>query len=243
MKVAIMQPYLLPYLGYFQLAASVDAFWLFDCVAFSRRSWMNRNNILVNGQRHQFSVPVSYADRDQKIVNINFDHLAERTVSKLIKTFSQAYRGAVGFDDARGLLESLETGLRESTQSKDPNFTSIVATTLGHSFDAMGMSTPIYRTSTLDLDPSLKAADRILAACRKIGATDYVNMIGGKDLYDVATFADQGIRLSFLVPSLLPYPQHNSKAAFEPGLSVLDVVANNRPNDRAKLLEVQNVGS
>ena len=60
MKVAIMQPYLFPYLGYWQLIKSVDTFVILDDVNFIKRGYINRNSILVNNNVHMFSVPICF---------------------------------------------------------------------------------------------------------------------------------------------------------------------------------------
>ena len=48
-SVAIMQPYFLPYIGYFQLLAAVDTFVVLDDVNYINRGWINRNRLLING--------------------------------------------------------------------------------------------------------------------------------------------------------------------------------------------------
>ena len=59
MKTAIMQPYIFPYIGYYQLIDAVDQFIIFDDVNFIKRGWINRNNILLNKNKHLFSIPLS----------------------------------------------------------------------------------------------------------------------------------------------------------------------------------------
>ena len=46
MKVAIMQPYFLPYIGYLQLLNSVDKFILYDDIEYTKKGWINRNRIV-----------------------------------------------------------------------------------------------------------------------------------------------------------------------------------------------------
>jgi len=58
MKIAIMQPYLFPYIGYWQLINAVDTFIIYDNIQFSKKSWFNRNYILLNGQKKLFSIPL-----------------------------------------------------------------------------------------------------------------------------------------------------------------------------------------
>jgi hypothetical protein len=58
MKLAVMQPYLFPYIGYFQLINAVDKFVIYDDVNFIKQGWINRNTILVQEKRHLFTVPL-----------------------------------------------------------------------------------------------------------------------------------------------------------------------------------------
>jgi len=67
MRLAIMQPYLFPYLGYFQLAASVDRFVVYDDVTFIKNGWINRNRILLAGAPHYLTVPLAGASSSRRI--------------------------------------------------------------------------------------------------------------------------------------------------------------------------------
>src|ERR1700750_1615028 len=75
MKIALMQPYFFPYLGYYQLVKSVDEFVIFDQAQYVRRTWMNRNRILNNHKEFSFLiVPVTKAPRETKIKDIKIDY-------------------------------------------------------------------------------------------------------------------------------------------------------------------------
>ena len=60
-KVAIMQPYLFPYIGYFQLITAVDMFVLYDNIKYTKKGWINRNRLLQNGVDAMFSIPLKNA--------------------------------------------------------------------------------------------------------------------------------------------------------------------------------------
>ncbi len=55
MKIAIMQPYFFPYIGYFQLIESVDLFVLYDNIKYTKKGWINRNRFLRDGSDCIFS--------------------------------------------------------------------------------------------------------------------------------------------------------------------------------------------
>ena len=67
MKIAIMQPYFFPYLGYFQLIRNVDKFVVYDDVQYMQRGWINRNRILMGDKTPYIILPVSKDSRSKKI--------------------------------------------------------------------------------------------------------------------------------------------------------------------------------
>lgn len=236
-RVAIMQPYLFPYIGYFQLAAAVDEFWLLDTVQFIQQGWMNRNNLLINGRKTMFSIPVNKRPRIDLISNKAYGPTAARDCEKLARTVRQAYAKAPYTDDALRLVEDFARHLAHSAQPAD--FTEATEFALHLCFDALGLTTLIRRISSLGLDDTLTGQERIIAACRAIGAQDYVNMIGGRDLYDADSFAAAGLSLHFLEPALPPYDQGHT--GFEPGLSILDVIANVTPEGIRDMLNAARI--
>ena len=73
MKAAIMQPYFLPYIGYFQLINAVDVFVVYDDVNYIKKGWINRNNILVNGEGFLFNIPLQEVSQNKSINQINIE--------------------------------------------------------------------------------------------------------------------------------------------------------------------------
>jgi len=217
-SVAVVQPYVFPYLPYFQLIARVDEFWIFDDVQFIRRGWMNRNTLLVEGARHLFSLPVArgrQTDRiDEKLLAPEFPD----ALARLAKMLRHAYARAPERDAACSLVD----GLAALPWSR---FTDFAAESIRRTCTCLGIATPLRFASSLELPDDLHAGERILALCDRVGAKVYVNPIGGRTLYDAATFARHGVRLGFLEGRLEPYPQVGGRA-FEPGLSILDLIAN-----------------
>ncbi|GAA4404342.1 WbqC family protein [Nibrella viscosa] len=219
MKLAIMQPYFLPYIGYFQLMNLVDKFILYDDVAFINRGWVNRNRMLLNGKEHLFTIPLKDASQNKRICDIS---LADdpKWRDKLLKTIEQAYRKAPFYNTVFPLT------------TKMLNFGAAnVADYIRHSFEVLnpyiGIQTEVIPSSCVYANDKLKAQDRILDICRQENATHYINPIGGMELYRKEDFAAAGMQLSFIRSQPVVYPQFRNE--FVPWLSVLDVLMFNEP--------------
>lgn len=214
MKLAIMQPYLFPYLGYFQLLAAVDRFVVYDDVAYIKGGWVNRNRWLVGGKPAYFTVPVRDAS--------SFRSIADTEVAsgpwprKLLATFRQEYGRAPYFPAAMALLERI-VGLDEPSIGR--RAVASVRAVAAH----LGLTTDFVESSAGYGNADLRAAARVIDICRREGAVVYVNAIGGQALYNRDEFADRGIALRFLRSVPTAYQQFNE--TYVPGLSILDVIA------------------
>lgn len=211
MKVAVMQPYLFPYLGYYQLIDSVDAFVLYDDVSFIKQGYINRNNILINGRPGRVTIPVPGASSNKSINELAFSP----DVAKVLKTIQQAYAKAPFFDAVFPLVERVLT-------HPERDITTICQLSLTAVFGYLGMDRKIVRSSALEYDRDLPAADRLVAICEQFDATHYVNSIGGQKLYSKEYFSERGKTLSFLKMHDVSYPQ--GKNEFVPYLSMIDVL-------------------
>lgn len=219
MRVAIMQPYLLPYLGYFQLLHGVDTFVLLDDVAFINKGWINRNRLLVSGAARLFTIPLAGSSQNKLIQDLRL-HPDDRARRKLLATIRQAYRAAPEFGQVFPLVEAV-------LLSPEPDLTTLVLHSLTLLNAYVGRPVPLVRSSALPKNDQATGQARIMAICQSLGASEYVNMAGGAALYSVPEFAAQGIKLTFLQPTLPPYPQ--GSGAFVPGLSIIDVLMHNSP--------------
>ena len=219
MRVAIMQPYLFPYVGYFQLLHHADVFVLLDDVAFIQKGWINRNQLLVGQKPYLFTIPLAGSSQNKLIQDISLLAVG-RTQHKLLATIEQAYRAAPEFERVFPLVAQV-------LLSPEPDLTALVRDSLRRINALVGLPAAIIRSSAVTKNPRLTGQDRILALCRALGATEYLNMQGGSALYAADEFAHQGITLRFLAPTLAPYPQRS--AAFVPGLSIIDVLMHNSP--------------
>ncbi|MFT5214586.1 MAG: hypothetical protein ACI9WV_002317, partial [Patiriisocius sp.] len=106
MKIAIMQPYLFPYIGYFQMINAVDHFVFYDDVNFINRGWINRNRILVNGKDTFITVPLIKASQNKKIneINLFFD---EKMKKKMILTIELAYKKAPYYNQVIEIIKKI----------------------------------------------------------------------------------------------------------------------------------------
>lgn len=214
-----MQPYFLPYLGYFQLMAKVDAFVLYDDVNFINRGWINRNRININGTAHMLTVPLMHASQNRLICDID---LSDDTTwrNRILKSIQQAYARSSQFARVFPLVESI---VRHPAQ----NLAGYLLSSLVALRDHLGLKTEIVATSRCYENANLKAQARIIDICLREQADIYINSIGGTDLYDRAEFKERGVKLSFLQPELRPHSDSN--LPFLPGLSIIDVLMHNDP--------------
>ncbi|MEP6604482.1 MAG: WbqC family protein [Nitrosospira sp.] len=189
MRVAIMQPYFMPYAGYFRLFAVADLFVALDCVQFPRRGWVHRNRLTdENGELQWLTVPLKKGDRDTtRICDLRFPENAKMVLFEQTRRFPVLQRIGETHSDLANLLFNV---------GNDP--TEYFISTLTEMAGILGLNCPVMRSSTLNIDFRFKAQQRIIEIARQLGATGYVNAPGGKDLYDEASFKKAGLTLEFL---------------------------------------------
>ncbi len=226
--VAMMQPYLFPYLGYFQLIATSDAFVLGDNLQYVRGSWINRNRILVGGQPHLFTLPLKRGERtapiNQRWLCDDFD--AEATA--LLKMLSRSYARAPHREQVLALVE----GILKYPQHNLARFAEHSIIQLCR---YLQIDTPLYRLSEMGIPEPVDKQERIIRLTRALGGKRYINPIGGTQLYCPAAFHAQGLELRFLRMDALTYPQ--LKHPFVPSLSIIDVLMFNAREQAQQLLE------
>ena len=214
MKLAVMQPYFAPYLGYFQLIHAVDRFVVFDDVNFIKRGWINRNQILVNGKALLFSIPVKNASQNR---HINEHEIAEDVNwrLKLIETIRRAYGRAPQFVTVFPLVESI-------IQCEKANLSSFIINSLKKIAQFIGIETHFVESSSVYGNVNLKAHERIIDICMREHAMIYINPPGGRELYRNEDFKEKGIDLRFVNPHFSEYEQGGTP--FVAGLSIIDVL-------------------
>ena len=224
MTLGIMQPYFMPYIGYWQLMAAVDTYVVYDDVNYIKGGWVARNNILLNGQKHMFTITLNGASPN-KLFN-------EITIKDDFKKFSRliesAYRKAPYYSEVSALLDKIYNYEDKS-----------LGVFMMHSFqvvlDYLEIDTKLVLSSTIAKDNSLRGRDKVKHICQLLGANTYYNAIGGQELYDKVDFKAGGIDLYFVQTNLTPYAQLGNE--FVPGLSMIDVLMYNSVETIKNLLK------
>ena len=213
MKVAIMQPYFLPYIGYFQLISSADMFIVYDNIKYTKKGWINRNRFLQNGGPAVFSLPLK---SDSDSLDVRERVIAkEFNKSKLLNQLNESYKKAPYFKQAFPIIEAL-------IMQDQFNLFSYIHHSLIEICAYLEIKTKILVSSDVMIDHSLKNQEKVLAFCKKLAADVYINAINGQELYKKEDFSNQGIALKFIKTNEIEYKQYNND--FVPYLSILDVM-------------------
>ncbi len=215
MKLAIMQPYFLAYIGYFQLISSVDKFVIGDNLQYTRRGWFNRNKILNNGKEFPFVIPIK---KEGSYKNVNLINLAKNShaergeiLARIKHFYSKApYYSAnypiirkIFLHDSSNLFDFIDYSIREITTH-------------------LNINTQFILASSLDIDRGKSGYERIIEICKHLNTDIYINPIGGTKLYDKNFFLKEGIELKFIKSKNIVYRQFNHE--FVPWLSIIDVL-------------------
>jgi hypothetical protein len=225
MKLAIMQPYFLPYLGYFQLIGCVDEFIVYDNIKYVKSGWINRNRLCRGGEAAVFSLPLKAASDSLDVRERELAPSFER--EKLLNQFRGAYHRAPQFPQVFALLERI-------VGFGDNNLFGYLEHSIRGVCGFLGIGTPIRVSSGIGIDHSLKGEDKVMDLCRAAGASTYVNAIGGVDLYSKDEFRRRGVELKFVRMKPLEYPQFGTP--FVPALSIVDVLMFNSPETVRRLV-------
>ena len=228
MKLAIMQPYLFPYLGYFQLIQAVDRFVFYDDVNYIKGGWINRNRYLQGTEPRFFTVPTEGASSFVPINAVGVDGRNPAWKRKLVETLRVAYKDAPFIDDGMRLF-------REVLDAPVKGIGEMARLSVERTLDYLGLERDLVPSSAGYGNAQLKGPERVVDICRREGASAYVNPPGGRELYDASEFAAVGCELFFLMPRLAPYDQGH-RAEFVPGLSVLDAVMRCGPERVSNML-------
>lgn len=211
MILAVMQPYIFPYLGYYQLAYHSDKFVFYDNVNFIKGGFINRNYILSQGQSQLFTLPVENASSFTKINQLSFT----KNRKKVIRSIEQSYSKAPFFKEVMPLVGDI-------LGSEEHNVAALCRESISRVFDYLSMDFEHQLASDLHYDYEASAQDKLYALCKLYGADHYCNLAGGKILYDKAEFKKRGINLSFLQMNQVTYPQ--GKNDFVSQLSIIDLL-------------------
>lgn len=215
MKLAIMQPYFMPYISYFQLINAVDVFVVYDNIQFTKKGWFHRNRILVNGKDKMFSVPLKkdsdYLDVAKRELADSFDNESKNIIRKI----KAAYQKSLYYNEVMPLVE-------KCFQRGSGNLFDFIYASLTLLTQFLQIDTDIIISSSIDIDHTLKSQDKVLAICKNLNTDIYINAIGGQELYVAEAFRNEGIELRFIKTSPIEYKQFDNE--FVPWLSIIDVM-------------------
>ena len=221
-----MQPYFFPYIGYFQLINTADKFVILDDVNYISRGWINRNNILVNGKKTLFTLPVLKASQNKLIKEIEIS-IDKKWKRKFSKTIEMTYKKAPFFSQTLALVEKV-------LNFESKSLTDFLYNSLLEVCTYLEIDTKIEKTSSIYQNSALKADNKIIDICKQEKGTIYINPIGGQELYKQEKFTQEGIELYFLNTGQIDYQQFSKE--FVPYLSIIDIMMFNSPSKIKKIL-------
>lgn len=216
MKIGIMQPYLFPYIGYWQLINLVDKFVILDDVNYIMRGFINRNSILVNGKPYRFTIPIRKASQNKLIMETKLSFSLQEK-QKLLKTFCNAYQNTPYFENVMPILENI-------ILSKEEDLTQYIYKSLKDISEYLQISTEFYFSSRIQKNSDLCGEERILEICKKLGGNEYINLSGGRKLYHQDSFVRENIKLYFLDTNMDKIVYDQNQDYFEKSLSIIDVL-------------------
>lgn len=229
MKLAIMQPYLFPYIGYFQLVAAVDKFVFYDDVNFIKNGWINRNRLLLSGEVRYITIPLSGASSFSKIneITLQANDLWRKKISESVR---HSYSKAPNFSEINNLLSDV-------LFSNETHISTLAKLSITAISRYLELETQFVMSSSCYENSDLNSVERVLDICRKEQTDFYYNLPGGRELYDNKLFESKGINLRFIKPSLSTYKQFSEQ--FHPGLSILDVLMFNDKSTVQEMLKAE----
>ncbi len=223
MKLGIMQPYFMPYIGYWQLLNAVDKYVIYDDVNFIKGGWIGRNRILLNGQAHYINVRMQGAGSNRKINEVGLAN-DPIYVEKCLRMVYSAYSKAPFFEEGYDLIKKIFS-------YKSDNLALFLENSIQIICNYLGINTELLLSSHIEKDNSLHGQDKVIHICKLLKCEEYYNAIGGRELYSYEIFRENGIELSFLKSNPFVYEQFGKE--FVPNLSIIDCVMFN-PIDRIK---------
>ena len=224
LKIAVMQPYFFPYIGYFQLINSADIFIFYDDVNFIKNGWINRNRILLNNEAHYITIQLKEASSNKLINEVKY---SDNRV-KIIKTIEQAYNKAPFFNDVMPVI--LDCLVSEST-----NICELAILTVKSSCKYLNITTELEISSDKYKETKgLGRIERLVNICKSNGSDCYINPSGGNGLYNKDDFNKFNTNLYFIHSNPLKYKQFNN--IFIPSLSIIDVMMFNSRDEISKML-------
>lgn len=227
MKMGLMQPYFMPYIGYWQRINAVDEHVIYDDVNYIKNGWMNHNRILQQGKVKYFTIPLQGASPNKLIYEVKVD-TNPKGQGKMMKNLEYGYKKASHYNEAMAVLEPIIT-------SKDDNLATYLEYQIRIMADYMGIDTKLVMSSSIEKNNDLKGQEKVIEICKKEGADVYINASTGEALYNREDFKRGGIELVFIKDAAtVTYNQLVEE--FIPSLSIIDILMNCEKDEITRLL-------
>ena len=227
-----MQPYFFPYIGYFQLINSVDTFVFMDNVNYMKKSWINRNYILLNGQKHLLTIPCQSVSQNKAINLVQVDN-ENKAYKNVLKTIEVAYQKKAPY------YNSVFPIINNLVPSYSGNIAGLSIESVVSTCRYLGINTKfLVASEDLSENTDMGRTEMMISICKTLGANELINAIGGMDFYDKNDFSKQGINLSFINIKLCEnlYYSQGEQQSFIPCLSIIDVMMFNSVKKIGKML-------
>lgn len=216
MKIAVMQPYIFPYIGYFQLINAVDKFVFYDDVNFIKKGWINRNRILVNGSDFMFTIPLFKASQNNLILESYIQkEVYDQWKNKFLHTIEINYKKAPEFNNIFPMIVNF-------FDSDHETICDIAIDSIKKVSNYIGIKTTFINSSEAYNNRGLEKQKRLVDICKQENANHYINALGGQELYKKEDFLKEEIKLDFIKTLPITYKQINND--FVPWLSIIDVL-------------------
>lgn len=224
--IGIMQPYFFPYIGYWQLINAVDRFVIYDNIQYTKKGWINRNYYLRNNRKTLFSINLEkasdYLDIRNRVISSEYKR------EKMLLHLQSAYKKAPMYSKAYAVIA-------EMIHFPSCNLFEYIYNSIIQICKYLDIKTEIIVSSSIRINHSLKSEDRVVALCKKLDGTRYINAINGRNLYSASRFANEGILLQFIKARQLEYTQWKEEI-FTPCLSIIDLMMFNSKHEIAQML-------
>jgi hypothetical protein len=226
MKIAIMQPYFLPYIGYWQLINAVDRFIVYDNIKYTKKGWINRNRYLQNGKDMEFTIPLK---KDSDFLNVVERNIADDfNRVKLLNKISASYRKAPYYQEIFKIFGKI-------IGNDDVNLFKFIYYSIMEIRNYLEISSEIVISSDININHSLKGQDKVIALCKANSASIYINASDGQKIYSRKAFSENGIDIKFIQSDYIEYKQFNHD--FVPWLSILDIMMFNNKDTIKEMLK------
>lgn len=214
MKISIMQPTFMPWLGYFEMINQVDKFIFLDNVQFEKQSWQSRNKIKSQNKELYITLHIQKMPLNSKIQDIKLSTNQHFKI-KLLKTLKQNYAKSINFDK---YYSSIENILLNAT-----NLCQVNIDFIQFFLKILNINTPLYRSSELGLP--LKQKDcLVIDICKYFNAKTYLSASGSKTYMNINLYEKQNIEVVFFEYKHPTYSQIGE--VFISHLSIIDFIFN-----------------